>query len=213
MKTIKWSDASDPWELSQEIASVLQEGGLACLPCAGRYRIFAVLSDVDAVLQLMRSKGRVRKAPALVFIDGEEQLSIVADDVDPVALELGRALWPQPLTIRVTPSSDLPKKVLKQLGGAKSQIGVRIPSDPLVRAVVASVGSPLLVSSANRERRSGESSPAQVRKTFANQVDLFVDQGDLAPGPVSTVVDVKDGKVLVERAGAVTGEQLAEHTA
>lgn len=212
MKTIYWNDASDPWEVSQEIASVLQEGGLACMPCAGRYRIFAVLSNTEAVLQLMRSKGRVRKAPALVFIDGEEQLPTVAEEVDPVALELGRALWPQPLTIRVVPSSQLPKKVLKQLGGAKSRIGVRIPSDPLVRAVVASAGAPLLVSSANRERKSGASSPAQVRKNFGNQVDVFVDMGDLSPEPSSTVVDIKDGKVLVERAGVVTEAQIADHT-
>ncbi|MBW2529777.1 MAG: L-threonylcarbamoyladenylate synthase [Deltaproteobacteria bacterium] len=213
MRTIKWNDSADPWELSKEIASVLQEGGLACMPCAGRYRIFAVLHHVDAVMQLMRSKGRVSKAPALVFIDGEEQLSTVAEEIDPVALQLGRALWPQPLTIRVLPSPELPKKVFKQLGGAKSRIGVRIPSEPLVRAVVASVGSPLLVSSANRERKSGASSPAQVRKTFANQVDLFVDQGDLSPGAVSTVVDVRDGKVKVERPGAISDAQLAEHQA
>lgn len=213
MKTIKWCASADPWELSQEIAPVLEEGGLVCLACAGRYRIFADFTNSNAVLLLMRSKGRVRTAPALVFIDGEEQLPAIAADVDPVALRLARALWPQPLTIRVRPNPELPGEVLKQLGGSKSRIGVRVPSDPLVRAVVASVGRPLLVSSANRERKAGESSPAQVRRTFGRQVEVFVDQGDLRPEPVSTVVDIKDGEVLVERAGAITESQLAEHAA
>lgn len=213
MKTIRYSSSNETPEVCREVASVLDAGGLVCVPCGGRYRLLADLTNVDAVLRLMASKGRIRKAPALVFIDDDAQLEAVAHQLDPVALRLGQALWPQPLTIRVKPNPELPPKVLKQLGGAKSMIGVRIPGDDLLRALVRAVGRPLLVSSANKVKKSGESSPAQVRKSFAATVDIFVDQGDLRPEPSSTVIDVKDGAVVVERAGAISTEAIDDAAA
>ena len=208
MKTIKWSESSDIEPIVAEAARVVESGGLVCLPTRGRYRIIADLTDARAVVRLMQSKGRVKHAPALVFIDSRKRLHAVARDVDPLALALARALWPGPLTLRVQPADELPPKVLRQLGGRKTKLGVRVPDDPLARAVAARVGRPLLVSSANRQERSGESSPAQVRKTFVGRVDLFVDGGDLEALPDSTVVDVQDGRVVVARAGAISADEL-----
>jgi L-threonylcarbamoyladenylate synthase len=209
MKTVAWTPNSNRDELSRGVAKVLGEGGVVCVPCNGRYRLLADLTNVEAVLRLVQAKGRVRKAPALVFIDSEGQLSQVAEKVEKLSLRVARKFWPNPLTIRVKLSEELPTKVRKQLGGNKGKIGVRIPADPLVRAIIAEVGRPLLVSSANRERKSGESSPAQIRKNFSSSIDMFIERGDLQPGPASTVIDVKDGEIVVERAGMVSEEQLA----
>ena len=210
MKTIKWNASSDPEDVAADVARVLDKGGLVCLPMRGSYRIVADLTDTDAVMHLMQSKGRVKRAPALVFVASEKQLPSVAQDIDDVALRIARKHWPGPLTLRVQPTDTLPKKVFKQLGGRKSKLGVRVPDDILALAVLARVGRPLLVSSANRQKRSGESSPAQVRKTFLGRVDLFVDGGDLQPEAVSTVVDVQDGQIVVERPGAISPEALQE---
>jgi L-threonylcarbamoyladenylate synthase len=208
MRTIKWTEAADPQGLCDEVRETLVGGGLACIPCGGRYRLLADLTNEEAVLALMQSKGRVREAPALVFISGEDELGRVAAEVEPLALALARRLWPQPLTIRVKPNPDLPAKVLKQLGGARGRIGVRVPSDALARAILARVGRPLLVSSANREHKAGASSPAQVRKTFGARVDVFIDRGDLVPEAASTVIDVRDGAIVITRAGAVSAEVI-----
>lgn len=210
MKTVKLDASTRIPDLARELAAVLDRGGIVCLPCAGRYRVVADLGSTDAVLSLMQTKRRVRPAPALVFIDGEGMLGSVAARVEPEALDLARRLWPLPLTIRVEPSEDLPSKVRKQLGGSKSRVGVRVPGERLARAVVGALGRPLLVSSANLERGSGAGSPAQVRKNLLRGVDVFVDRGDLAAEPPSTVIDVVDGRLVVERPGAVTEAMLAE---
>lgn len=210
MKTIQWKNDTERDAVCDRVARVLKAGGIVCLPCNGRYRVLADLGSPEAVMRLMQSKGRVRKAPALVLIGSESALAQIATEVDPLALSAARKVWPLPLTIRVKPSDELPGKVRKQLGGAKSKIGVRIPSDPLMREVVDRVGKPLLVSSANRDRKSGAQSPAQVRKTFGATVDLFVDRGDLQPGITSTVIDVRDGELIVEREGTVDEKTLRE---
>lgn len=208
MKTIHWTDTTDAEQVRHQVAAVLKRGGLACLPWGGRYRVVADFGNPDAVMSLMQSKGRVHEAPALVIVYDESLLDQVTDNIDPLALKLGRAHWPGPLTIRVKPHGDLPHKLRKQLGGKKSRIGVRIPDDPLLSGLSESMGRPLLVSSANREKKAGDGSSAQVRKTFAGRVDVFVDRGDLTAEPTSTVIDVKDGKLIVERAGAISSDAL-----
>ena len=210
MKSIKLAETADVTALVRTAAEVLREGGLVCLPSGGRYRILARLDDVDAVRRLMQAKSRVKTAPALVCVRGEADIDLVAEDVHPLARRIARELWPQPVTIRVKPRSDLPSKVIKQLGGKNARVGVRMSGTPLMSAIVEAVGGPLLVSSANRERRAGDSSPAQVSKTFGQHIDLFLNDGDLQPGAVSTVIDFTDDALVIERQGAVAKDTIAQ---
>ena len=202
MKTLRLQDYQDQMgNLFQEAKRVLERGGLVCLPCNGTYRILADLNNPDAVTKLFQSKRRVGKAPALVFVRDEAMLTQVAHSVHATASRLTQ-LWPAPLTILFDASGALPVKVRKQLGSAK--IGVRVPEDAMARELMKHLSGPLLVSSANREHKHGEQSPAQVRKNFANQVDLFIDAGDLPASSHSTVVDVDGGgEVKVTRQGVL----------
>jgi len=208
MKTIAFQGLQDHPEYVAEIVAVLMDGGLVCLPCDSSYRILADLTNETAVNHLMASKRRTREAPSLVFIDSEKMLYQVATKVDAVVLRLARQLWPGPLTILMDPHPELPHKVIKQLAKANGKLGVRIPHSPLLRRVVHDVGRPLLVSSANREARQGAGSAAQVRKNFVGRVELFIDAGDLAPGPSSTVVAIVDDQVKVTRPGAIDAERV-----
>ncbi len=208
MKTIKVDDRSDLEALAAEAAALILAGELICLPCGGRYRILADLTNTDAVLSLMQAKHRVRAAPALVFIDNVAALKQFAEMPDEAALEIVGPHWPGPLTLRVDLSSALPSKIVKQLGKKKSRVGVRVPQSDLAHRIVAHAGVPLLVSSANRERRHGESSPAQVSRTFGARVAMFFDVGDLKPGDPSTVIEVVDGAIKVLRPGSIPESAL-----
>ena len=203
VKTLKIDSSDQPLELAQEAADVIREGGVVCLPCAGRYRLFADLLINDAVTRLLQAKSRIKTAPALVFIAGASDLDQVAEEVPDLARNIANELWPRPITIRVKPSSELPRKVLKDLGGKKLKLGLRTPPAGLVQHVIEAVGSPLLVSSANRQKKSGESSAAQVTKTFGPYIDLFINSGDLQPEEASTIISIKNDAVQIERLGAV----------
>lgn len=211
LRQMKESDLDE--ESLERIVSILKEGGLVCLPCGGRYRIFADLKNEDAVLRLFQSKRRVHKAPSLAFIGSIRRLHEVADDVDPVALKLLKDLWPAALTIRFPASSKLPRVVIKELTRANGKIGVRIPDDKLVHRVAQAFGGPLFVSSANRGRRGGDTSPAQIKKNFARELDFFLDIGDITPQASSTVIDVEDGDIKIVREGAISEEFIREAAA
>lgn len=203
VKTFKIDAAGPNTELAEEAAQVIREGGLVCLPCAGRYRLFADLNNNDAVVRLMQAKSRIETAPALVFIEGASEIDQVGEEIPDLARKIASELWPRPITIRVKPSADLPSKVLKQLGGKKIRLGLRTPPSGLVSDVVKAVGSPLLVSSANRQKKTGDHSSAQVAQTLGRYIDLFVNNGDLKPESPSTIVSIVDDNVVVERLGAV----------
>jgi L-threonylcarbamoyladenylate synthase len=208
MKNVRLNDSTDRGALSREMVEVLQQGGLVCVPCGGRYRILADLTNEDAVIDLLQSKGRIHKAPSLVFVDSETHLDAVAASIHPLALKLARAFWPKPLTVLVEPHPSLPSIIGKQLAAAHGKIGVRVPAEVLVMDAIATFGRPLLVSSANKENKHGDTSPAQIRKNFANRIALFVDKGDLAAEPLSTIIEVIDEKVVVTRQGAVSADAI-----
>jgi L-threonylcarbamoyladenylate synthase len=193
---------------ARKVARVLRDGGLACIPCGGHYRIVADFTDPGAVTELMQAKRRVRNAPVLVFVRDEEQLDEVAEELDPGSKRLAQHFWPGPLTIRVAPSKALPSKVRKTIGGKKTRLGVRVPADEFALMVVEELGKPLIVSSANREKKPGDSSAAQVRKNFGSRLGVFADQGELSPAAPSTVVEMVKGKVVVDRAGVIEAEEL-----
>ncbi len=213
VKTYKLDSSTPLVEIAREAAEVIRDGGVVCLPCAGRYRLFADLLNNDAVMRLMQAKSRIKTAPALVFIEGAADLDTVAEEIPALARKIASELWPQPITIRVKPSSELPRKVLKQLGGKKIRLGLRAPAEGLAHEVLKAVGSPLLVSSANRQKKHGESSSAQVTKTFAPHIDLFVSGGDLKPEESSTIVNIEDDAVVIERLGAVDAATIESCTA
>jgi L-threonylcarbamoyladenylate synthase len=208
MKTISYSEDVLTPALLDEIASVLKGGGLVCLPCVRSYRILADLTNPAAVTRLLQSKSRTARKPSLVFVANHEMLARVVDDMGPLATSLAKAFWPGPLTLLLPAHSDLPRKVVKQLGRGDGRLGVRIPTNRLVREVVAAFGAPLLASSANKQKKSGAASPAQVRKNFTQRLDLFLDAGDLTPGLPSTVVDVDSLPPVVVRPGAIPEEAI-----
>lgn len=210
MKVIPVAEAS---QRVDEIASALAEGGLACFPVRGAYRIAADVSSEDTITRLMQSKRRARNHPTLILVrDLASARSVVSGTQWTTTKRLAERLWPGPLTLVLPPSDELPAKVKKLLTRASGKIGIRVPDDPIASAVLRAFGKPMLLSSANVEQKPGSSSAATVRQRFLNAVDVWVDAGDLKPSPPSTVVEVTDGAWKVLRDGAVERAQLERAT-
>ena len=187
-----------------EIARTLSDGGLACFPVGGTYRLAADARSEDAVQKLMQSKRRARNHPALILVtDLAAARGIVKGTAWRLTQRLADKLWPGPLTIALPPSDELPGKVKKLLTKATGKLGVRVPDDPLAASVLASFRGPLLLSSANLEQKPGASSAAAVRQRFVHAIDLWVDAGDITPVPPSTIVEVTEDAWKILRDGAV----------
>ena len=194
-----------------EIAAVLTEGGLACFPVRGAYRIAADARSVDAITRLIQSKRRAHNHPALILVrDLDAARGIVDGTGWKTTKRLAEKLWPGSLTLVLPPSKDLAPKVKKVLTRATGKLGIRVSDDPLASAIVRAFGGPLLVSSANLEQKPGSGSAATVRQRFVNTVDVWVEAGDFAPSPPSTIVEVTETSWKLLREGAVPAAALEQ---
>lgn len=208
MKTISVADLKSNPSLYEEIAHALGEDGLVIFPGFNAYRLAVNALSAAAVQLLHQAKRRAQNKPSLVFIRDPAQLDGLVASVPEAAQRLIQAFWPGPLTLRLAPSEDLPGKIRKALGKATGKIGVRVPGTEVGQGIVRAFDQPLLISSANRTKKAGAQSLAQVRKNFGNAAQLLIDNGDLPPAPPSTVVDITtDGWKLV-REGAITDADL-----
>ncbi len=184
-----------------QICAVLERGGLVCMPCNGSYRFMVDATNSKAVITLLQCKSRTQKAPSLIFVADTAMLKQVVSGVDNAAKKLMEKCWPGPLTILLPPSDNLPPQVVKELTRVHGKLGVRVPASPVARQVVKLLGRPVLVSSANKQKKSGAQSPAMIKKNFASRIDLFIEAGELTKSVSSTVVDIEDGEVVITREG------------
>ncbi|HWU88934.1 MAG TPA: L-threonylcarbamoyladenylate synthase [Kofleriaceae bacterium] len=187
-----------------EIAQVLTDGGLACFPVNGTYRLAADATSDAAITRLAQSKRRARNHPALVLVSDLGATGSIVDGASwAITQRLAGQLWPGPLTLALPPSNKLSAKLRKLLARATGTIGVRVPDDPLAAHVLRAFGRPLLLSSANLERKPGASSAATVRQRFVGAIDVWVDAGDISPTASSTIVELTETSWKVVRDGAV----------
>lgn len=190
------------------LVDVLDNDGIICFPAESNYRLGASALSVKAVNTLVAAKRRSKHAPSLVFVADPKMFEKVAANVTDVGRRLVNEFWPGPLTLLVEPSDIFPKKVRKTLVKATGKIGVRIPGHPVARGIVKRFGSPMLVSSANLTKKSGATSPAQVRKNFGRQVEAMIDFGDLPQNPPSTLVGLDGDTLVIRRTGAVSEDDI-----
>ena len=208
MRTIELQDMMRGSEFIN-VKSCIESGGLVCIPCRTSYRIIADLTNPKAVNALLFSKHRTAKAPSLVFIPNYEALKSVAVNIPSKAKLLAQKLWPGELTIRFEPNEEtIPASILKPLTKAGGKIGVRVPSEPWLLKLLRELDRPLLVSSANREKKNGASSPAMIQKNFVMHVSIFVSAGDIPSSVPSTVLDFIDGEPMIKREGSITQNQI-----
>jgi L-threonylcarbamoyladenylate synthase len=206
LKVIPYAQATDH---ASDLARTIAEGGLACFPVRGAYRIAADAGSEAAITRLMQGKRRAKNHPALILIpDLASARAVVKGTTWKLTQRLAEKLWPGPLTLVLPPSDDLPAKIRKLLTRATGTLGVRVPGDPLAAAVVRAFGGPVFLSSANLEQKPGSTSAATIRQRFVSTLDVWVDAGDTTPATASTVVEVTEHAWKLVREGAVTRAQL-----
>lgn len=211
MKVIPFAEAH---QRTAEVARVLADGGLACFPMRGAYRLAVDARSEAAVERLMQSKRRAKHHPSLVLVaDLAGAKHVVEGTGWSTTRRLAERLWPGPLTMVLPPSAQLPAKLKKTLAKATGTVGVRVPDDPFTLQVLRAFGGPLLLSSANLEQKPGASSAATVHQRFVRAIDVWVDAGDVTPAPPSTVVAVKDGSWELVRDGAIPREAIERASA
>jgi len=182
----------------RQVADVLRTGGLIAYPTDSGYALGAMLGNQHA-------KDRIRDIRRL---DDRHHYTIVCKDfaqlghfvhVDNAVFRAVKAATPGPYTFILPATNEVPRRLLHP---KKRTVGVRIPDHPVVRAILAELGAPLLSSTL---LMPGETEPMTdgraVKEALEHVVDIVVDCGECGREP-TTVVDLSGDEAEVVRVGA-----------
>ena len=191
-------------EQRDDVASILNDGGVVALPTDTVYGLAARLDRPTAVAALFAIKERPETVALPVFVRGVDDVNAIGGRLTPSARTLTHAFWPGALTVIVPCLSELARLV----GSTTATVGVRCPNDDAVQELLALTG-PLVVTSANEHGAPPCTSATAVVDTLGGRASLAaVWDGGIRDGAVSTVVRCEEQGYAVVRHGALSAEQL-----
>jgi L-threonylcarbamoyladenylate synthase len=170
----------------------LEAGRLVVYPTDTLLGLGARARDADAVERLIIAKGRPAGQPVSVALSSTEELESV------VSLALAtrrfvRTHLPGPYTIlaRGLPRRT-PSPLARAVAGTSGVLGVRVPDHPLARELARRVG-PITATSANRHGGAPCRTLAEARRTFGNEVAVYLAGLPRPSGRPSELVDLTGG--------------------
>jgi len=183
--------------LVRRAAQIVGQGGLIAYPTDSCYALGCHLGDVRALARLRRVRA----------LDERHHLTLVCSDLAQVATfvlvnnsqyRLIKAATPGSFTFILRARGALPRRLLH---ARRKTIGVRIPSHPVARALIAELGEPMLSATLQLPQDAGPLSDAQqIRARLEHELDLVVDAGACGVEP-TTVIDLTGDEPLVLRRG------------
>ncbi len=185
----------DLLELSEQVAKVIREGGLAVVPTETVYGIATDIRCPQICQMIYQIKNRDPKKPFSWHIGELEQINFPIDKA--IFQQLAQKFWPGPLTMVVPHPTD-------------GTVGLRYPDHEVFHAISYAVGAPMLATSANI---SSEASPARIEdisEQVLKHVDVVVDAGPCDVGQDSTVIDVCGANIQMLREGSLSFKDLIQ---
>ncbi|MDQ4504047.1 L-threonylcarbamoyladenylate synthase [Sinomonas sp. ASV322] len=180
------------------ITQILRDGGLIAYPTDSCYAIGAQMGNREAL-------DRIRQIRRL---DDKHHFTLVCRDfaqlgqlvnVDNDVFRAIKGVTPGPYTFILPATREVPRRMLHP---KKKTVGVRIPDNNVVRALVSELGEPILSSTL---LLPGDEDPLidgwDIKERLDNMLDAVVDAGDCGTDP-TTVIDFSDGYAEVARHGA-----------
>lgn len=185
-------------------AEILRAGGLVAIPTETVYGLGADARNPMAVARVFEVKNRPRFDPLIVHVPDRTVAEEYVTEFPAIAARLAEAFWPGPLTIVLPKREVIPDIVTAGL----PSVAIRVPDHPFAQQLLREAGLPIAAPSANPFGRLSPTTAEHVRSQLGDAVDFILDGGPSRVGVESTVVQVRNGELLLLRPGGVTVEEL-----
>ncbi|CCZ82534.1 L-threonylcarbamoyladenylate synthase [Odoribacter laneus] len=181
-----------------KIIAVLKQGGVIIYPTDTVYAMGCAINQVKAVQRVCALKGvKPEKADFSMICRDLSEIALYAKVSNEVFKIMKRHL-PGPFTFILNATTKLPNVLMNR----RKTIGVRIPDNYIVRAIVEELGHPLLTTSIHDDDEIVEymTDPELIHERYCKSVDLVID-GGFGQNVASTVVDCTGDEISVLRQG------------
>jgi len=188
-------------------AELLRAGDLVAFPTDTVYGVAAVADQPGAVARLYVAKARPPEKAIPILLADVGDLEAVVRHVSDRVRRLVERFWPGGLTLILPKSNAVPAEV-----SPTSNVAVRLPDLLLTRHIIAAVGTPLAVTSANQSGQPSTCTAADVLAQLGGRITAVVDGGACPGGIPSTILDCTSDPPRVLRTGAIPLEALRQVT-
>lgn len=181
-----------------KIVEVLKGGGVIVYPTDTIYAIGCDINNIKAVQRVCQLKGvKPEKANFSMICRDLSNIATYAKVSNEVFRMMRRNL-PGPYTFILPATSKLPHVMMNR----RKTIGIRIPDNYIVMAIVEELGNPLLTTSVKAYDDVVEymTDPELIDEIYGKFVDVVID-GGYGQNVASTVVDCTDGDIRIVRQG------------
>ena len=196
-------DGDDPRVV--EAAEALTGGKLVVIPTETVYGLAASAGSARGFRRLRAAKDRP-SSPFSVHIASPADAARYVLRIPLRARGLMAKAWPGPVTMllatggRAGQDSPLDKTVYNRIVRS-GVVGLRCPSTPSTRAILAAVDAPIVAASANLAGNAPATDAESGAAALAGRVDLIVDAGPTPHREASTIVAFDGEEPQIVRAG------------
>jgi tRNA threonylcarbamoyl adenosine modification protein (Sua5/YciO/YrdC/YwlC family) len=184
--------------LIRQAAAILRAGGVVAYPTDSGYALGCHLGDAVAARRIRD----IRK------VGDQHHLTLVLNDLSEIGhfarldnwqFRIVRQGTPGCFTFLLPATREVPRRLQHP---KRSTVGVRVPDHPVVRALLADLGEPILSSTLILPGATEPLADAEaIRDALEKQLDLVIDAG-ACPATPTTVIDLAVEPPVVVRLGA-----------
>lgn len=182
----------------RKVVDILKDGGVIIYPTDTIYAMGCDINQVKAVQRVCHLKGvRPEKANFSIICQDLSNIAMYAK-VSNEVFKLMKHNLPGPFTFILPATNRLPNVMMNR----RKTIGIRVPDNFIVQAIVEELGNPLLTTSVKADDEVVEymTDPELIHERYGNLVDLVID-GGYGKNVASTVVDCTGDEITIVRQG------------
>jgi len=180
-----------------EIVRIIHSGGLIAYPTDSSYAFGCHIGDKRAIERIHRIRRTNKKHNFTLVCSDLSEISTYAR-VDNWAYRLIKSMTPGPYTFILPATREVPKRLQNP---KRRTIGLRVPDHPLVRAMLESLGEPIMSSTLTLPGDSTPlTDPTEIEERIGHEIAAVIDAGPAGIEPTS-VLDLTGGAPEVLRVG------------
>ena len=183
-----------------QIVSMLNKGGIIVVPTDTIYAFAASINSKKGLEKLAKIKNvKLKKSQFSLICHDLSEISTYTKPMDRKVFRTMKNAFPGPFTFILNATNH----VAKLFGSNKKEVGIRVPNHGLTRAIVKSLGHPLVSSSVHDDDDiiKYTTDPLTIFERHENDVEAVIDCG-YGNNVASTIIDCTTSELSILRQGA-----------
>lgn len=178
----------------KELISMINNGAVGVIPTDTIYGLVALAGNKKAANKVLMIKGRKNKPGTLIASDLGQLVEL---GIKRRYLKAVEQFWPGAVSVILPVPANL-----DYLHGGLMTLPVRITDNKKLLKLLNKIG-PIITTSANLPDQKPAENIDEAKKYFGDNVDFYVDGGQVSSGPPSTIIRIIDDAIEIVRQGAV----------